>query len=75
MYSKIHKLTLNSKFVSAPENNLVLKPLFNENNNNKFFKNRKYFRMMLAAVNKLVINKRARFALSKLTPLLSFNNI
>ena len=77
MYSKIHKLTLNSKFVSISNKNFVLKPLFNENNNNKFYKNRKYFRIILAAITKLVINKRARINLSKLTPLLpnSRNNI
>ena len=45
------------------------------NNNNTFFKNRKYFKLFLGALTKIVINKRANLKLEKLIPLVRQANL
>ena len=64
-FQKNSKITLNYF-----GRNFLLKPCFNINSNNNFFKNRKYLKIFLQALTKIVINKRANKKLSYLNKLL-----
>lgn len=70
IYSQIYQVMKDSKQTNALINQkYLLKPLFSKNNNNNFFKNRKYFKIFLSALTKIVIHKRANLRLDKLMPL------
>lgn len=76
VYSQIFSIQKDKQ----PANYLInqyyaLKPLFNKNRNDNFFKSRKYFHIFLSALTKIVINKRALDKLEKLSPLLRNNAI
>lgn len=75
VYSQIFNIIRNSKQTNYVYNQkFLLRPTFSKNSNNNFFKNRKYFRIMLEAITKIVIHKRANLKLDKLSPLVKSNN-
>ena len=52
-----------------------LKPNFNSNQNDNFFKTRHYFKLFLKGMTKVIIRKRADENLKKLNTMISTNNI
>ena len=52
-----------------------LKPNFNSNQNDNFFKTRHYFKLLLKGLTKVVMRKRAEDRLKKLNDMLAKNNI
>ena len=52
-----------------------LKPNFNTNQNDNFFKTRHYFKLFLKGITKVIMRKRAELRIKKLNEMLNKNNI
>ena len=71
-----HKPELDKdKCVIDRDQEYYLKPNFNSNQNDNFFKTRHYFKMLLKGLTKIVMRKRADDRLKKLNDMLVKNNI
>ena len=71
-----HKLELDKeKCVIDKNQQFYLKPNFNSNQNDNFFKTRNYFKIFLKGLTKLIIRKRADDRLKKLSEMCLKNNI
>jgi hypothetical protein len=71
-----HKPELDKeKCIIDRDQEFYLKPNFNSNQNDNFFKTRHYFKMFLKGLTKIVMRKRAEDRLKKLNEMLSKNNI
>ena len=71
-----HKPELDKeKCVIDRDQEYYLKPNFNSNQNDNFFKTRHYFKLFLKGLTKIVMRKRAEDRLKKLNDMLSKNNI
>ena len=71
-----HKPELDKeKCVIDRDQEYYLKPNFNSNQNDNFFKTRHYFKMLLKGLTKIVMRKRADDRLKKLNDMLAKNNI
>ena len=70
-----HKPELDKeKCVIDRDHEFYLRPNFNTNQNDNFFKTRHYFKLFLKGVTKIVIRKRAEDRLKYLNDMLSKNN-
>ena len=71
-----HKPELDKeKCVIDRDQEYYLKPNFNSNQNDNFFKTRHYFKLFLKGLTKIVMRKRAEDRLKKLNDMLAKNNI
>ena len=71
-----HKPELDKeKCIIDRDQEFYLKPNFNSNQNDNFFKTRHYFKMFLKGLTKIVMRKRAEDRLKKLNEMLSKNSI
>ena len=71
-----HKPELDKeKCIIDRDQEYYLKPNFNSNQNDNFFKTRHYFKIMLKAMTKVIIRKRADQRIKKLNEMLNKNNI
>ena len=71
-----HKPELDKeKCVIDRDQEFYLKPNFNTNQNDNFFKTRHYFKLLLKGLTKIIMRKRADDRLKKLNDMLTKNNI
>ena len=71
-----HKPELDKeKCIIDRDQEYYLKPNFNSNQNDNFFKTRHYFKLFLKGLTKIVMRKRAEDRLKKLNDMLAKNNI
>ena len=71
-----HKPELDKeKCIINRDQEYYLKPNFNSNQNDNFFKTRHYFRLFLKGVTKVIMRKRAEQRIKKLNEMLNKNNI
>jgi hypothetical protein len=71
-----HKPELDKeKCVNNRDQEYYLKPNFNSNQNDNFFKTRHYFRLFLKGVTKIIMRKRAEQRIKKLNEMLNKHNI
>ena len=71
-----HKPELDKdKCIIDRDQEFYLKPNFNSNQNDNFFKTRHYFKLFLKGLTKIVMRKRAEDRLKKLNDMLAKNNI
>ena len=71
-----HKPELDKeKCVIDRDQEYYLKPNFNSNQNDNFFKTRHYFKILLKGLTKIIMRKRADDRLKKLNDMLAKNNI
>jgi hypothetical protein len=71
-----HNFEIDTEKCCVDRNNpYLLKPTFNFNQNDKFFKTRHYFSLFLKGMTKALINGRAEKRLKKLKEMVSQNNI
>ena len=71
-----HKPELDKeKCIIDRDQEYYLKPNFNSNQNDNFFKTRHYFKIMLKGMTKVIIRKRAEQRIKKLNEMLSKHNI
>ena len=71
-----HKPELDKeKCVIDRDQEFYLKPNFNTNQNDNFFKTRHYFKLLLKGLTKIIMRKRADDRLKKLNDMLAKNNI
>lgn len=61
--------------INQSNEEIIIKPTFKLNSNNKFFKTKQYFQIFLKGVTKIVINNRAEKVLTKLKTMIKSNNI
>ena len=71
-----HKPELDKeKCIIDRDQQYYLKPNFNSNQNDNFFKTRHYFKLLLKGMTKVIIRKRAEQRIKKLNEMLNKNNI
>ena len=71
-----HKPELHKeKCVIDRDQEYYLKPNFNSNQNDNFFKTRHYFKLFLKGLTKVIVRKRAEQRIKKLNEMLNKHNI
>ena len=72
----LHSILLDPKKVCMYKNSsFLMKPLFSYNNNNDFFKTRKYFNTFLKAITKVIVQNRASKRMNNIYTMIKQHNI